>query len=117
LFGMTYTEVNGIQYLAKRLIWDAAELGCSLLNSARIGRIYFCCLHRKKDGKATSCPVIYPRKIALNDRKLNAGTIVRELGKIYSKVVVVGKPFFRHCRRKKSAGHTGKHWEKGPKVI
>ncbi|MFC0606045.1 alanine--tRNA ligase [Winogradskyella pulchriflava] len=95
------TEINGIQFLAKKLDLDAAgikdvcfELGSQFDN-------LFLLFGAENDGKAIlSC---YISKELVASKSLNAGTIVRELGK-YIQGGGGGQPFFATAGGKNPAG-------------
>ena len=71
------SEVNGIQYLAKKVDLDAAGIKDLSFEMGQNRKDLFLLFASEKDGKAIlSC---YISKELANDRKLNAGTIVREL--------------------------------------
>ncbi|MCF1422525.1 alanine--tRNA ligase [Mangrovimonas futianensis] len=95
------TEVNGVQFLAKQVDLDAAgikdlsfELGGQMDN-------LFLLFGAEQNGKAMlSC---YISKELVADKGLNAGTIVRELGK-YIQGGGGGQPFFATAGGKNPAG-------------
>ncbi|MCR8669042.1 alanine--tRNA ligase [Aestuariibaculum sp. M13] len=95
------TEVNGVQFLAKQLDLDAAgikdvafELGGEVDN-------LFLLLAAENDGKALlSC---YISKNLVADKGLNAGQVVRDLGK-YIQGGGGGQPFFATAGGKNPAG-------------
>ncbi|MBD0824877.1 alanine--tRNA ligase [Aestuariibaculum marinum] len=95
------TEINGVQFLAKQLDLDAAgikdvafEIGGEVDN-------LFLLLAAENDGKALlSC---YISKNLVADKGLNAGQVVRELGK-YIQGGGGGQPFFATAGGKNPAG-------------
>ncbi|GAA4298896.1 alanine--tRNA ligase [Aestuariibaculum suncheonense] len=95
------TEVNGVQFLAKQLDLDASgikdvafELGGEVDN-------LFLLLAAENDGKALlSC---YISKNLVADKGLNAGQVVRDLGK-YIQGGGGGQPFFATAGGKNPAG-------------
>ncbi|MGB0981039.1 MAG: alanine--tRNA ligase [Winogradskyella sp.] len=95
------TEINGIQFLAKKLDLDIAgikdvcfELGSQFDN-------LFLIFGAENDGKAIlSC---YISKALVASKNLNAGTVVRDLGK-YIQGGGGGQPFFATAGGKKPAG-------------
>ena len=95
------TEINGVQFLAKKLDLDAAgvkdvcfELGSQFDN-------LFLLFGAENDGKAIlSC---YISKELVASKNLNAGTIVRELGK-HIQGGGGGQPFFATAGGKNPAG-------------
>lgn len=95
------TEINGIQFLAKKLDLDAAgikdvcfEIGSQFDN-------LFLIFGAENDGKAIlSC---YISKELVSSKDLNAGTIVRELGK-HIQGGGGGQPFFATAGGKKPSG-------------
>ena len=95
------SEVNGIQYLAKKVDLDAAGIKDLSFEMGQNRKDLFLLFASEKDGKAIlSC---YISKELANDRKLNAGTIVRELGK-YIQGGGGGQPFFATAGGKNPAG-------------
>ncbi|MCK0148012.1 alanine--tRNA ligase [Arenibacter sp. F26102] len=95
------TEVNGIQYLAKKVDLDSAGIKDISFELGQNKKDLFLLFASEKDGKAIlSC---YISKELANDRKLNAGTIVRELGK-YIQGGGGGQPFFATAGGKNPAG-------------
>ncbi|UII78354.1 alanine--tRNA ligase [Flagellimonas sp. CMM7] len=94
-------EVNGVQFLAKKVDLDANgikdlafEIGGQFSN-------LFLMLAAENDGKALlSC---YISKELVSNRKLNAGNIVRELGK-YIQGGGGGQPFFATAGGKNPSG-------------
>lgn len=95
------TEINGVQFLAKKVDLDAS--GIKDL-SFEIGQQYdnlFLLFAAEKDGKALlSC---YISKGLVESKNLNAGTIVRELGK-HIQGGGGGQPFFATAGGKNPAG-------------
>jgi alanyl-tRNA synthetase len=95
------TEINGVQFLAKKLDLDAS--GIKDL-SFELGSQYdnlFLLFGAENDGKALlSC---YISKELVESKGLNAGTIVRELGK-YIQGGGGGQPFFATAGGKNPAG-------------
>jgi alanyl-tRNA synthetase len=97
------TEINGIQFLAKKLDLDAGgvkdvcfELGSQFDN-------LFLLFGAENNGKAIlSC---YISKELVASKDLNAGTVVRELGK-YIQGGGGGQPFFATAGGKNPAGIT-----------
>ncbi|MDN3494080.1 alanine--tRNA ligase [Winogradskyella bathintestinalis] len=95
------TEINGVQYLAKKLDLDAAgikdvcfELGSQYNN-------LFLLFGAENDGKAIlSC---YISKELVASKGLNAGAVVRELGK-YIQGGGGGQPFFATAGGRKPEG-------------
>lgn len=95
------TEVNGIQYLAKKVDLDAAGIKDVSFELGQNRKDLFLLFASEKEGKAIlSC---YISKELVSDRKLNAGTIVRELGK-YIQGGGGGQPFFATAGGKNPAG-------------
>lgn len=96
-----FEEIDGMQFLAKKVDLDAVgiknmafDLGGRLPN-------LFLLLAAEKEGKAhVSC---YISKEVVASRRLNAGTIVRELGK-YIQGGGGGQPFFATAGGKNPAG-------------
>ncbi len=95
------TDINGIKFLARKLDLDAA--GIKDL-SFEMGQQYdnlFLLFGAETDGKALlSC---YISKELVESKSLNAGTIVRELGK-YIQGGGGGQPFFATAGGKNPAG-------------
>ncbi len=95
------TEINGVQFLAKRLDLDASGIKDV---SFELGQQYdnlFLLFATETDGKALlSC---YISKELVETKGLNAGTIVRELGK-YIQGGGGGQPFFATAGGKNPAG-------------
>ncbi|MEC3966500.1 alanine--tRNA ligase [Flagellimonas halotolerans] len=94
-------EVNGIQFLAKKVDLDAGGIkDLAFEMSGQVDRL-FLFLASEKDGKAVlSC---YISKDLVAEKGLNAGTIVRELGK-YIQGGGGGQPFFATAGGKNPAG-------------
>lgn len=94
-------DVNGVQFLAKKIDLDAAgikDLSFDLGNDQKNLFLFFA---TEKDGKALlSC---YISKELVASKNLNAGTIVRELGK-YIQGGGGGQPFFATAGGKNPAG-------------
>ncbi|SHI96167.1 alanyl-tRNA synthetase [Arenibacter nanhaiticus] len=85
------TEVNGIQFLAKQLSLDAAGIKDIAFEMGNNKDNLFLLFAAENDGKALlSC---YISKELVAQKNLNAGTIVRELGK-YIQGGGGGQPFF-----------------------
>lgn len=94
-------DINGVQFLAKKVDLDAA--GIKDLSFEIGGQVsdVFLLLAAENDGKAIlSC---YISKDLVTDKDLNAGTIVRELGK-YIQGGGGGQPFFATAGGKNPAG-------------
>jgi len=93
--------VNGIQFLAKQVDLDpngAKDLAYEL---GALGTNIFVVLATAEEGKPTiSC---YISKELVNEKSLNAGNIVRELGK-YIEGGGGGQPFFATAGGKNSTG-------------
>ena len=98
------TEINGIQFLAKKLDLDASGIKDV---SFELGQQYtnlFLLFGTENDGKALlSC---YISKELVESKGLNAGTIVRELGK-YIQGGGGGQPFFATAGGKNPDGIEG----------
>tara|TARA_R110000796_G_scaffold2362_3_gene9388 strand:- start:10235 stop:12850 length:2616 start_codon:yes stop_codon:yes gene_type:complete len=95
------TEVNGIQFLAKKVDMDAAGIKDISFEMGQNRRDLFLLFASENEGKALlSC---YISKELVEQRKLNAGTIVRELGK-YIQGGGGGQPFFATAGGKNPAG-------------
>ncbi|RDY59276.1 alanine--tRNA ligase [Flagellimonas nanhaiensis] len=94
-------EINGIQFLAKKVDLDAAGLkDLSFEIGGQVSNL-FLLLGAEKDGKALlSC---YISKELASNSGLNAGTIVRELGK-HIQGGGGGQPFFATAGGKNPAG-------------
>ncbi|MDX1278514.1 alanine--tRNA ligase [Oceanihabitans sediminis] len=85
------TEVNGIQFLAKKLDLDAAGIKDVCFNLGQNQSNIFLLFATEQNGKALlSC---YISKELVAERDLNAGTVVRELGK-HIQGGGGGQPFF-----------------------
>lgn len=94
-------EVNGIQFLAKKVDLDAAGLKDVSFEMGQNRKDLFLLFASENEGKAyLSC---YISKEVVEERKLNAGTIVRELGK-YIQGGGGGQPFFATAGGKNPAG-------------
>ena len=94
-------EVNGIKFLAKKVDLDAGGMKDLLFEMGNNKGDLFLLLGSEKDGKALlSC---YISKDLAFDRNLNAGNIVRELGK-YIQGGGGGQPFFATAGGKNPAG-------------
>ncbi|MEG3656814.1 alanine--tRNA ligase [Arenibacter palladensis] len=94
-------EVNGIQFLAKKVDLDAAGIKDISFEMGQNRKDLFLLFASENDGKALlSC---YISKELVAERKLNAGTIVRELGK-YIQGGGGGQPFFATAGGKNPAG-------------
>ena len=94
-------EINGIQFLSKKVDLDAA--GIKDLSFEIGGQVdnLFLLLASESEGKALlSC---YISKELATSKNLNAGTIVRELGK-YIQGGGGGQPFFATAGGKNPAG-------------
>ncbi|WP_242202595.1 alanine--tRNA ligase [Aestuariivivens insulae] len=95
------TEVNGIQFLAKHLDLDAAGLKDVAFDLGNQIDNLFLLLATEKDGKALlSC---YISKELVASKGLNAGQVVRELGK-YIQGGGGGQPFFATAGGKNPQG-------------
>ena len=95
------TEVNGIQFLAKKVDLDAAGIKDISFEMGQNREDLFLLFASENEGKALlSC---YISKELVEQRKLNAGTIVRELGK-YIQGGGGGQPFFATAGGKNPAG-------------
>ncbi|MBO0330411.1 alanine--tRNA ligase [[Muricauda] lutisoli] len=94
-------EVNGIQFLAKKVDLDAGGIkDLAFEMGGQVDKL-FLLLASEKDGKAIlSC---YISKDLVAGKDLNAGTIVRELGK-YIQGGGGGQPFFATAGGKNPAG-------------
>ncbi len=96
-------EVNGIQFLAKKLDLDAAGVKDLSFEMGANQKNLFLVFGAEQDGKALlSC---YISKELVVSKSLNAGTIVRELGK-YIEGGGGGQPFFATAGGKNPAGIT-----------
>ena len=95
------TEVNGIQFLAKKVDLDASGIKDISFEMGQNRKDLFLLFAAESAGKALlSC---YISKELVEERKLNAGTIVRELGK-YIQGGGGGQPFFATAGGKNPAG-------------
>ncbi|GBF22104.1 MULTISPECIES: alanine--tRNA ligase [Arenibacter] len=95
------TKVNGIQFLAKKVDLDAAGIKDISFEMGQNRKDLFLLFASENEGKALlSC---YISKELVEQRKLNAGTIVRELGK-YIQGGGGGQPFFATAGGKNPAG-------------
>jgi alanyl-tRNA synthetase len=94
-------EVNGIQFLAKKVDLDAGGIkDLAFEMGGQVDKL-FLLLASENDGKAVlSC---YISKNVVSEKDLNAGTIVRELGK-YIQGGGGGQPFFATAGGKNPAG-------------
>ena len=94
-------EVNGIQFLAKKVDLDAGGIkDLAFEMGGQVDKL-FLLLASENHGKAVlSC---YISKNVVSERDLNAGTIVRELGK-YIQGGGGGQPFFATAGGKNPAG-------------
>ena len=98
---MKITDVNGVQFLAKELDLDASGLKDLAFELGSEFENLFVLFGSSQDGKALlSC---YISKDLASERKLNAGQIVRELGK-YIQGGGGGQPFFATAGGKKPEG-------------
>lgn len=94
-------EVNGIQFLAKKIDLDAAGIKDLSFEMGNQKDNVFLLFGTEHEGKALlSC---YISKELVTSKNLNAGTIVRELGK-YIQGGGGGQPFFATAGGKNSAG-------------
>ncbi|NDV16850.1 alanine--tRNA ligase [Muricauda sp. TY007] len=94
-------EVNGVQFLAKKVDLDAGGIKDLAFEMGGQANNLFLLLASEKDGKAVlSC---YISKDLVAEKDLNAGTIVRELGK-YIQGGGGGQPFFATAGGKNPAG-------------
>jgi len=94
-------EVNGIQFLAKKVDLDAAGIKDLSFELGQNRKDLFLLFAAEIGGKALlSC---YISKELVEGKKLNAGTIVRELGK-YIQGGGGGQPFFATAGGKNPAG-------------
>ncbi|TKD60506.1 alanine--tRNA ligase [Flavobacterium sp. ASW18X] len=95
------TNVNGVDFLAKQVDLDAAGIKDLLFEMGANKDNLFVLLAADKDGKALlSC---YISKELVKAKELNAGQIVRELGK-YIQGGGGGQPFFATAGGKNPAG-------------
>ncbi|GGG34922.1 alanine--tRNA ligase [Croceivirga lutea] len=96
-------EVNGAQFLARKVDLDAAGMKDLVFDMGQNKTDLFVLLGSEKGGKALlSC---YISKELANAKNLNAGQIVRELGK-YIQGGGGGQPFFATAGGKNPAGIT-----------
>ncbi len=94
-------EVNGIKFLSKKVDLDAGGIKDLAFEMGGQEDKLFLLLASEKDGKAVlSC---YISKDLVAEKDLNAGTIVRELGK-YIQGGGGGQPFFATAGGKNPAG-------------
>ncbi|WP_411032379.1 alanine--tRNA ligase [Spongiimicrobium sp. 3-5] len=95
------TEINGVCFLAKKIDLDAAGIKDLSFEMGHAGDNLFLVFGAEQQGKALlSC---YISKEIVSTRNLNAGTIVRELGK-YIEGGGGGQPFFATAGGKNPAG-------------
>ncbi|WMI64196.1 alanine--tRNA ligase [Aestuariibaculum sp. YM273] len=95
------TEINGVQFLAKQLDLDAAGIKDVAFELGGEVDSLFLLLAAENDGKALlSC---YISKNLVADKGLNAGQVVRELGK-YIQGGGGGQPFFATAGGKNPSG-------------
>ncbi|MDX1364446.1 MAG: alanine--tRNA ligase [Arenibacter latericius] len=95
------TEVNGVQFLAKKVDLDAAGIKDLSFEMGSNKDNLFLLFATEQDGKALlSC---YISKEVVAEKNLNAGTIVRELGK-FIQGGGGGQPFFATAGGKNPAG-------------
>ncbi len=84
-------EINGVRFLARKVDLDAAGIKDLSFEMGSIGKDLFLLFGTQQNGKALlSC---YISKEVVAEKDLNAGTIVRELGK-YIQGGGGGQPFF-----------------------
>ena len=94
-------DINGVQFLAKKLDLDAAGLKDVAFNLGQQFNNLFLLLATDQGGKALlSC---YISKELVESKGLNAGQVVRELGK-YIQGGGGGQPFFATAGGKKPEG-------------
>jgi len=94
-------EINGVQFLARKVDLDAGGIKDLAFEMGGQEDNLFLLLASEKDGKAIlSC---YISKDLVAEKDLNAGTIVRELGK-YIQGGGGGQPFFATAGGKNPAG-------------
>ena len=97
----TLSEVNGIKFLAKKVDLDAGGMKDLLFEMGNNKNNLFALLASEKSGKALlAC---YISKDMAFEKGLNAGSIVRELGK-YIQGGGGGQPFFATAGGKNPAG-------------
>ena len=95
------TEVNGVQFLAKKVDLDAAGIKDLSFEMGSNRDNLFLLFATEQEGKALlSC---YISKEIVAQKNINAGTIVRELGK-YIKGGGGGQPFFATAGGKDPGG-------------
>ncbi len=95
------TDINEIKFLAKKVDLDAAGMKDLAFEMGQAKENLFLLLGAEKEGKALlAC---YISKDLAFDKNLNAGTIVRELGK-YIQGGGGGQPFFATAGGKNPAG-------------
>jgi len=95
------TAINGVQFLAKKIDLDPAGIKDLSFEMGANATDMFLLFAAENDGKATlSC---YISKELAAEKGLNAGTIVRELGK-YIQGGGGGQPFFATAGGKNPAG-------------
>ncbi|WP_299384028.1 alanine--tRNA ligase [uncultured Lacinutrix sp.] len=95
------TEINGIQFLAKKLDLDAGGIKDVCFDLGQNQNNVFLLFATEQNGKALlSC---YISKELVANKGLNAGTVVRELGK-YIQGGGGGQPFFATAGGKNPAG-------------
>ena len=95
------TEINGVKFLTKKVDLDAGGMKDLLFEMGNVQSNLFVLLAAEKEGKALlSC---YISKDLAFEKGLNAGTIVRELGK-YIQGGGGGQPFFATAGGKNPAG-------------
>ncbi|MGD1945017.1 MAG: alanine--tRNA ligase [Croceivirga sp.] len=95
------SEINGVKFLAKKVDLDAGGMKDLLFEMGKVKRNLFALLAAEKDGKAVlSC---YISKDLAFEKGLNAGSIVRELGK-YIQGGGGGQPFFATAGGKNPVG-------------
>ncbi|MBC30568.1 MAG: alanine--tRNA ligase [Muricauda sp.] len=93
--------VNGVNFLAEKVDLDAAGMKDLVFGMGQAKDNIFVVLGAEKDGKALlAC---YISKSLVAEKNLNAGTIVRELGK-YIQGGGGGQPFFATAGGKNPAG-------------
>ena len=95
------TNINGIEFLAKKVDLDASGIKDLTFQLGETGNNLFLLLASEQDGKALlSC---YISKELVAERNLDAGKVVRELGK-YILGGGGGQPFFATAGGKNPAG-------------
>ncbi|MCL4155205.1 UNVERIFIED_CONTAM: hypothetical protein GTU68_048701, partial [Idotea baltica] len=95
------TEINGIQFLAKKLDLDASGIKDVCFELGSLHKNLFLLFGAENNGKAIlSC---YISKELVADKNLNAATVVRELGK-HIQGGGGGQPFFATAGGKKPEG-------------